>query len=410
MNPQVTLITSLVALLLPAVSMAQNEAEYTLHLSFAQRHDIDFDTATYTTGASAKTVYGLIKCDYGIETGRTRIDTFDNVFGTTSVRDAEWDGYAATRMQCGYGIKLPIAGGELSAGIGIMHHEGETDSAPGGKEIDLQAARLQAKYTMAGTTTRLKVEDSQYDFFYHNLGIVNYDSDTRGHLRQAELIGEWGPLYTEVEDLDADKEKTFSTPLFPAARFDYHQTNLSLGPAFSGTLGPLRHIAPTYVTGSERGAFNELRLDGGIRGAILGMAFGEAKVRLAYLDLNSEGSRDYTPVTSTPMAEKRHSRSLSVELEADAWSASVQNTVSTHHGYITLDNPYAVLVACTSPPCSYDNQRDEDEWKLKLKYRYSKQFTLQGEFYQRKRKDRQYELAPAEYSEGGGNLGVNITF
>lgn len=411
MKQHLALIICITTLLLPATTtLAQNETDITLELNTARRNDIDFSTATHSIGVKTTTPYGLIRCNYAKESGETRIDTFDDIFGISSILTASWKDYDANRLQCGYGLKLPLAGGELIGGIGLMRYQGETRVMPGGKEIELHATSLQAKYVHANTTTRMNLVDSHYGFLYHNLGAVNYDSDTRGHVRKVNLSGEWGPVYAEGEDLIGSKERIFTTPLFPYADVNYQQTTLSLGPLFNNGIGPLRYLALTYVTGSVSGSFNELQLDSGIRGAIAGMKFDTATLRLSYLNLQSVGSRDYSPVTND-LAEAKRSSSLALELENDNWSVKLENNRLHHEGYITAANvPYTIIVGCGPAPCDYNNAREEDEWKFYWRYDYSSRIGLLGEFYHRGRTDRQYELAEHKYSESGGNLGVAITF
>jgi hypothetical protein len=232
-----------------------------------------------------------------------------------------------------------------------MKYQGETSVMPAGKEIELNATSLQAKYVHGRYTTRINLVDSRYGFLYHNVGAVNYDSDTRGHVRKLNLSGEWGSVYAEGENVLGSKERIFTTPLFPYADYNYQQTTLSLGPLFSNGAGPLRYLAPTFVTGSESGSFNELPLDSGIRGAIAGMKFGDTTLRLSYLNLQSVGSRDYSPVTND-LAEAKRSSSLALELENDKWSAKLENNRLHHDGYITAANvPYTIIVGCGSAPC-----------------------------------------------------------
>jgi hypothetical protein len=411
MKQHFALISCITTLLPPATTtLAQDETDITLELITAQHNDIDFTTATHSLGVKAKTPYGLVLCNYAKESGKTRIDTFDDIFGISSILTASWKDYDANRLQCGYGLKLPLAGGELSGGIGLMRYQGETSVMPAGKEIELHATSLQAKYVHANTTTRMNLVDSHYGFLYHNLGALNYDSDTRGHVRKVNLSGEWGPVYAEGEDLIGSKERIFTTPLFPYADVNYQQTTLSLGPLFNNGIGPLRYLAPTYITGSVSGSFNELQLNEGIRGAIAGMKLGATTLRLSYLNLQSAGSRDYSPITND-LVEAKRSSSLALELENEKWDVKLENNRLHHDGYITATNvPYTIIVGCGPAPCDYNNVREEGEWKLSWHYTYSPRIGLLGEFYNRARTDRQYELAEHKYSESGDNLGLAITF
>lgn len=413
MKPQLTLLSGLTALLLPLTTvLAEDKTDVTFTLSTAHRNDVDFDTRTHSFGIKAITPYGLITCDYGRESGDTRIDTFDNIFGTQSVLTTALNGYDANLMQCGYGMKLPLAGGELSGGLGMVRYRGKTDSPVDGKEIEQDALSLKANYEHGEYSTRVHLLETRYSYLYHHVS-GNYDSLTDGRIRTLSLQGDWGPVYAELEQLHGDKEKYFTAPPLPLpdAGFDYDQLTVSLGPAFNGS-GMLRYLAPTYTSGSERGSFNRLTLDGGFRGLVAGLGFGETTLRLSYLDLQSAGRRDYSPVT-TDMAETQHSSKLSAALEAPAWSLTLENNRSVHDGYITVTDspiPYTLLTGCASASCDYDNVRREDEWKLSGQYRYSLQLTLQGQLYQRERTDQQFEVAEHNYRESGGKLGIAITF
>jgi hypothetical protein len=384
-------------------------AETTLQLSNKQRRDIDFDTSTLSIGAKAITSAGLFTCDVARETGESRIDTFDNIFGTQSVLTTTWNGYEADQLQCGYGMKIALAGGELSAGIGMMQYRGETDTTDDGKKVELDALRVSAQYVHGDYDTRVQLLERQYDYLYHYL-VGAYDSDTNGRIRNVSLTGEWGPVHAEAEHLQGYKEKDFTTSLLPYADFNYNQTTVSLGPSFNGSMGALRYIAPTYTSGSERGSFSRLGLDNGIRGAVVGMLFGETKARLSYLNLQGAGRRDYSPVT-TDLAESQHSTALVLELEAAKWSLKLENRQIEKNGYITITTfPYDLMVGCSATPCSYNNYREEDELTFSGRYTYSPLITLHGELYQRRRKDQQYEAATRNYLESGGEIGLSVTF
>jgi hypothetical protein len=413
MKPNYTLLGCLTTLLLPLTTVtAKENTDITFTLSTAQRSDVDFDTHTDAFGIKAITPYGLITCEYGRESGNTRIDTFDNIFGTQSVLTTAVNGYDANLLQCGYGIKLPLAGGELSGGLGMVRYRGKTDSPVDGKEIEQDALSLKASYERSDYTTRMQLLETRYSYLYHHLS-GSYDSLTDGRISTLVLQGDWGPVYAELEQLHGNKEKYFTAPPLPLpdAGFDYDQLTVSLGPAFNGR-GVLRYLAPTYTSGSERGSFNRLTLDSGFRGLIAGLGFGETTLRLSYLELQSAGRRDYSPVTSD-MAETQHSSKLSAALEAQAWSLTLENNRSVHHGTITVTDspiPYTLLTGCASASCDYDNVRREGEWKLSGQYRYSSQLTLQGQLYQRERTDQQFEVAEHNYRESGGKLGIAITF
>jgi hypothetical protein len=411
---RLALIGCLGTLLLPFTPVFATDLDLTL--STAQRHDIDFDTRTHTLGVRAVTYLGLIMCDYGRESGTTRIDTFDEIFGTQSVLTTNTNGYDATRLQCGYGLKLPLAGGELSGGLGMIRYRGETDTPVDGKEIELDALRLNATYVLGDYSTRLQLLQTRYDYLYHHLE-NDYDSLTAGQVRTLSLLGEWGALHGEAEYVAGEKEKSFTSPPLPLpdANSDYAQLTVSFGPAFdaaTSAMGPLRYLAPTYTQGSERGSFNRLNIDSGIHGVVAGMAFGEIKLRLGYLQTQSSGRRDYSPVTAD-LAEALQSSRLSAELEGTGWSLKLENSRLTHDGYITVTStplPYTLLTGCATTSCTYDNVRKEDEWKISGRYRYSPRITVNGEFYQRERRDRQFEAAAHNYRETGGNLGIALSF
>lgn len=423
MKQQLTLLGCLSGLLLPAtpllaeegtdITFAEGAIEITPSLTTAMRDDVDFDTATQTLGVKALTPYGLVMCDYGSESGETRIDTFDDIFGTQSVLTTLWRGYDASLVKCGYGLKLPLSGGELSGGVGLMRYRGETDSTLDGKEIDVDAFRLQAKYLHGDYDTRLQLVDQSFNYLYH-YATGGYDSITAGTIRTINLEGDWGPVYAEAEHLHGDKSKDFIAPPLPLpyADFDYEQITVSLGPTLDGLPGPLRYIAPTYISGSESGSFNRLTLKNGFRGVIAGMQFNGTELHLSYQNLQSAGSRDYSPVT-TDLAEAMKRSKLGVELEADDWSIKLENNRLLHDGYIAITSspiPYTLLTGCPAASCSYNNVRRENEWKLSWSYSYTDRIELQGDLYQRQRKDTQYEYAERKYDESGGNIGVAYTF
>ncbi len=395
------------------ISFAEERVEFSLLLNTAQRNDVDFDTATHTLGAKALTPYGLILCDHGMESGQTRIDTFDDIFGTTPVSATLWNDYDATLLKCGYGLKLPLAGGELSGGIGLLRYNGDTNTMQDGKEIDVDAFRLQAKYLQGDYDTRLQLVSKNYYYHYHYL-TGDYDSITSGTIRTLNMQGDWGALYAELEQLHGDKQKQYVTPPLPLpyAEFDYDQLTASLGPSFSGAAGALRYLAPTYVNGSERGTYNRLEIDNGFHGAIAGLEFGTTELRLGYLALQSTGSRDYSPVT-TDLAEAMKSSKLVAELKATAWSLKLENNRMIHDGYITVSSspiPYTLLTGCPVASCDYNNVRRENEWKLSGSYSYNKKVEWKGDLYRRQRQDTQYHYAERKYHETGGSIGVAYTF
>ncbi|MCW8917220.1 MAG: hypothetical protein OQL08_00170 [Gammaproteobacteria bacterium] len=406
---QLAVIGGLAALLLTSAPLLATDL--TLTLSSTQRRDIDFDTRTHTLGVKAVTPFGLVMCDYGRESGDTRIDTFDEIFGLQSVLTNNTNGYDATRLQCGYGLKLPLAGGELSGALGAMRYRGKTDTPVDGKEIELDALRLDAHYLRGEYVTRLQLLQTRYDYLYHHLS-GSYDSQTAGLVRTLELQGAWGAVHGEAHYVTGEKEKNFTSPPLPLpdVNFDYDQLTLSLGPTI--TAGPLRYLAPSYIQGSERGSFNRLNLDSGIHGIVAGLAFGEVTLRLGYLETESSGARDYTPVTDD-LAEARQGSQLSAELEGTAWSLKLENNRFTHDGYITVTStplPYTVLTGCATTSCTYTNVRREDEWKLSGRYRYSTRIMVHGELYQRARRDRQFETDEHNYREAGGNIGLALSF
>ena len=187
---------------------------------------------------------------------------------------------------------------------------------------------------------------------------------------------------------------------------------MSVGPAFKGTMGPLRYIAPTYTSGSERGTYNRMALDNGFRGAIAAFNFGGTDLKLSYLSLESAGSRDYSPVT-TDLAEARKSSTLMAELKTEKWSLKLENKRLIHDGYITVTSapiPYTLLTGCPVASCDYNNVRRENEWKLSWDYQYSERIGLQGGLYQRQRRDTQYHNPERKYHENGGNIGIAYTF
>jgi len=403
---------SILLFLLPTLLFAADKTNPEGNVSFEQRRDIDFETTTKTLGAKAITGYGLFLCSYGIVSGETRIDSFDNVFGTSAVGNSNWNDYSATRLKCGYGLKLPLYGGELRAALGGMRYRGETDVRPDGKEIELDGTRLDVNYKRGDYHTQLKLDSKRYSYLYHYQTLA-YDSDTQGTIRQVELNGEWGAVHSELKRVDGYKEKAFIDPPLPLPNADFHytQTTFSLGPQLDGSMLGIRYVAPTYVSGSERGSFNELDLQNGLRGAIIGGQLGETRIRLRYLNLTSSGTRDYSPVTNE-MAEKQNSSLLALSLQHDDYDITLQNRRSTHHGYITLTSspiPYSFMVNCPSTSCSYDNAREENEWSLKWRYRLTQRIVLDGKFYSRDRKDKQYEEPLHHYIESGGALGIGLS-
>ncbi len=400
------------------VALAQEEAEITTSLTVGQTDDIDFDTRSATLGLKAITPYGLMQCDFSRTTGETRVATFDDIFGVTPVGNMPWNNYDADKYQCGYGMKMPLLGGELVSGIGIMRYDGETDTFVDGKEITLDAASLKVSFSRGDYQTALKYIEKKYDFLY-NYNTMGYNSDTSGKERSLELNGRWGAVHAEAEQVIGHKERAFTTALFPYAELDYERTTVFLGPRFDGD-GPLRYIAPTFIGGSEPGSFNAMRIDRGLRGGVVGMEFDGITVRASYTDTSSEGSRDYSPVT-TDLAEANTARKVAIALQGEKWSLKLENKRSRHDGYVTVTNvviepttpivfPYATLVGCGTPPCSYDNYREEREWKLSWRYDYSESLALLGDLYQRHREDQQFENAAHDYKESGGNIGVAVTF
>ena len=423
MKYRVPLLGCIVSLLIPTspliaaddtdVTFAENDIEVTVSLTTAQRNDVDFDTTTHTLGIKALTPYGLVLCEHGTESGDTRIDTFDNVFGTTLVSSTQLNGYDASLIKCGYGIKLPFSGGELSGGLGVLSYRGKTDTWDDGKEIELDGFRMQAKYLYGDTDTRLQLVNHSYSYNYHYM-TWGHNSITTGTIRTISLQGDWGPIYAEGEHVHGDKLKEFVNPPLPLPNldFDYEQEKVSVGPAFDNTMGPLRYIAPTYTSGSERGSYNRMTLNNGFRGAIAAFNFGGTDLKLSYLGLESAGRRDFSPVT-TDITETMKSRKLMAELKAEGWSVILENKRLIHNGYISVTStpiPYTMLTGCPVASCDYHNVRRENEWKLSWDYAYSKQIELKGGLYNRQRSDTQYHNPERKYNETGGSIGVAYQF
>jgi hypothetical protein len=405
------------ALFATSAAVAQEQAEVVAKFTAGTTQNVDFDTTTLSAGVRAITSYGLIQCDFSRTSGETRIDTFDDVFGVSPVTNKPWNNFGADKYQCGYGLKLILAGGELTSGIGMMRYSGETDTSDEGKEITADAISVKAGYKRGDYETKLELLEKSYGFLYHYTSPSVYDSDTRGKVRTLDLSGKWGPVHAEAEYVQGSKEREFTTPLFPYADFDYTQTTLSIGPRFNGGIGPLRYIAPTFISGSEAGSFNELNLDSGLRGLVAGLEFDKTTMRLTLLTSKSEGSRDYSPV-SNDLAEAKEVVKLGLELTNDKWAVKLENKRSEHDGDIVVNNvavgstilPYAMLVGCGAPPCSYNNYRKENELKVSWRYSYSDTIALHGDLYQRQRDDQQYEGAEHNYKETGGKIGVAVTF
>ena len=372
------------------------------------REDIDYSTLTVGIGGSAVTTVGKFDCTIARTKGRTRIDSFNNIFGVDSVLNSEWKDYAANRLGCLYGIRFDAAGGTVTAGVGYDDYRGKTADEPGGKTVEVRGGGLNLDYVAGERRVSLNWRQKAFDILHRNeASYGSYDSlirlDTQSLLLQAALR----TVFIEVEHVRGDKENAYSTPLFPTNTFAYVHTQIAVGPLVSVSDHASVHIAPLLTQGSYRGSFMPLETETALNGLIVGFSRREVEIGFRASRFDGQGERPYLPVTDRIAETKAYAR-FELDIALPRWEFGIINSRYRHTGNVTVGPP--IYVAILGRPGPFENLRRENKWSARIQHSVDARLSLALNMYYTRREDRQYDFPEHRYSERGGGLVADYAF
>ncbi len=397
-------ITFLIALLSFSATSVSADSGSAIGVLMKTRQDIDYKLNTLGASVSLTTPVGLFRCDPGILAGRSRIDSFNNIFGISDVRKAEWKSFSARDIECRYGAKWNAAEGVFKAGIGLRDYLGKTADAPRGKHISIKGAGALLEYDSEILDAKLKWKREIHDYtLKHQTSFGNYDCLVDASEDNYSATGTFRYLYLYAKHVGGKKENVYTTPLFPSNRFRYAYTDISLGLNFDPGANGLTMIAPIFGGGSYRGSFNPLKGDTGLKGIQLAGRIEGFEIYLGIVRHKGQGSRPYLPATEK-LTERKDTTTVSLSVKRDDWHAKLENSNSTHTGHATVVDPvYATIVGGYGP---FNNKRAEDKWTLSVSFPLRKKITADFSFYYTVRQDRQYTHPEHNYTETGGFIKV----
>lgn len=176
------------------------------------RQDIDNRLNTLGVSSSLTTGIGRFDCEAGRLTGRSRIDSFNNIFGIGDVREAEWHRFRARDLGCRYGAKWSAAGGEFRAGFGVRDYAGDTVDEPGGKDISIEGAGALLAYAADTVDATLKWTREVHDYRYLNAtSFGNYVSLVDSTEDSYVAVGNFAQLHLKATHVRGRAKKTMST-------------------------------------------------------------------------------------------------------------------------------------------------------------------------------------------------------
>lgn len=277
-----------------------------LSLSTNTRNDIDYSTLTLSLAGSAITKIGKLNCQAGRETGDTRIDSFNEIFGLDSVLQAEWMDYSADRLKCSYGMMMDIATGRLTVGLGFDKYNGSTEFIAGGKKNDIDGLGLLLDYEFSDQKHRLSVINKDMVFLSrHTVSYGDYDSNTHLNYSEFDYTGSLQSAYISIKHSRGEKSNRYTTPLLPDNNINYALTQFSAGPVFKLKNNARLTITPLLISGSDRGSFNALKRKtelNGIEGSYKGSEYSITLVASAFY---GQGKRSYRPATDKLLENKK---------------------------------------------------------------------------------------------------------
>lgn len=370
------------------------------------QNDVDVRTTTYGIGASRITPFGLLGCSYEKESGESRIDSFNNIFGISSILNNPWHHYEADKKACKYGIKLDVAGGTLKAGIGYRDYQGQTELVAGGKSNHMVGKGLDMTFSKGDKKYRLKHVRKYADIFAR---FTSYDNLVALNENVTSLSFNNGKYKIVLEDTDGIKRDEFSVPLFASNILAYRYQTLEIGKTLKQDKQSF-YLAPVFITGSERGTFNPLETDPAFHGVRLKYKTGKASYAFSVLQSDGSGRRVYLPATNW-LEEYKEATRYQLQYECNKWKLKLENARSKHVGSIDIQwEPYQTFAGNPGISDIYHNSRQEDTWKLDLEYKLLKQSVLAIKFTHSDKHDIQYSYAPHDYSEQVAMLGFKTRF
>lgn len=385
--------------LLSATNVLANE-DSSIGVFAKTRQDIDYRLNTLGVSVSLITPVGLFRCDPGVLSGKTRIDSFNNIIGISNVRDAEWKSFSAHDLECRYGAKWRTAEGVFKAGFGLGDYQGTTADEPGGKDISIKGAGALLDYDSENFDAKLKWKREIHDYtLRHQASFGNYDSLVDATEDTYVALAVYGKLYLSAQHVRGNKDNVYTTPLFPTNRFRYAYTDIALGVNLKPEENGLTLIAPIFGEGSYRGSFNPLTGDSGLKGVQLAGRINGFDIDLNIVRHEGEGNRPYLPATYK-LTEHKDTKTISLGVKRDDWSIKLENSNSTHTGQAAIAHPaYAALLGGYGP---FNNKRAEDKWTLSVSFPVLKKVTADLSLYHIARHDRQYNHPEHTYTEKGG--------
>ena len=394
----------ILASVISANAFASNPSD-NIEFSVTQRDDIDSQTTSSGIGFTLITRAGLFACDYTQVSGETRIDSFNNIFGISSIQNNPWLNYSADKQGCKYGLKLPLAGGTVKAGIGYQDYAGETALIAGGKSIHMVGKGLNASYEKGIHTFELKHTRKHGDVFARFTTYDNSVGINETVTRLAYLQPGWR---VQLEDTRGDKTDLFSTALFPTNRYNYAYQTLEIGKIVPIAEQQHWYIAPVLINGSKNGTFNPLQNKNSLHGLHLEYQAQDKLYSFRMTDFEGDGERPYSPPSNENLYENRQSRSYQLQVKNKQWSVSVENSHHQHLGRINISNtPYTSIVGGAA---LYNNLRIEDKWQTEIEYQFSKALSIALSYYRTAFSDRQYNYALHQYREDGTQLNLQVNF
>ncbi|MEW8692898.1 MAG: hypothetical protein AB2535_17810 [Candidatus Thiodiazotropha endolucinida] len=397
----IALLSSLVA------SNVQANGDSSFGIFAKTRQDIDYSLNTLGFSASLITPIGLFRCDPGVLTGKTRIDSFNDIVGISDVRNAEWKRFSAHDLECRYGAKLKSAGGIFTVGFGVRDYLGNSADEPGGKNISIEGTGALLGYAGENLDAKFQWKQEIHDYtLKHQTSYANYDSITDATEDTYNVSGTYRRLYLSAKHVTGNKDNVYTTPLFPANAFQYDYTDIAIGINFNPETDGLTLIAPIIGEGSYRGSFNPLTGDSGLKGLHLAGRLNGLEIDMDILRHKGRGSRPYLPATEK-LTELKGETTIAIGIKQDGWTTRLEHLKSIHTGHASITHPlYAAIVGGNGP---FDNKRAEEKWTLSVSFLLRKRVTTDISFYHTVRHDRQYTHPAHDYSEKGGFIKLTFT-